>query len=302
MERERNQVLVQLGHAAGGELLAGLDHDLQPQREAPRIECLVRARGPALPQIVVEHGGQLLGGGQRDKLAGVLEPDAVDEQPERARGQRLHALDEVRIVEDAVQELARPRRHRTERVPLSIAAPHRAISSPTAVRDNDGGWVCGQSARCAARCRIRRRPRATTSAILPSMAVDGPRTRTTAAGDSSMRDTTQVAPAGAVVNESGRPWPPGDESRARFQVGVEIARGGMGRVVAARDRRLGPRRRHQGAARRRHRHAAALRARGAHHRAPAAPGHRAGLRGRPLAVRRAVLRDAPGVGRPLLDA
>ena len=70
------------------------------------------------------------------------------------------------------------------------------------------------------------------------MAADGPRTRTSAAGDTRMADTTQAAPVDAV-DASGRPWPPGDESRARFQVGLEVARGGMGRVVAARDKRLG---------------------------------------------------------------
>ncbi len=71
------------------------------------------------------------------------------------------------------------------------------------------------------------------------MAADGPRTKTTAAGGTPMPDTTQVAPAGSVVDGSGQAWPQSDESRAPFQVGVEVARGGMGRVVAARDERLG---------------------------------------------------------------
>ncbi|HKE19226.1 MAG TPA: serine/threonine-protein kinase [Kofleriaceae bacterium] len=97
------------------------------------------------------------------------------------------------------------------------------------------------------------------------MAAEGPGTRTTVVGGIPMPDTTQVAPpasagaaddaedhanddpadgadAGEAAHASGahatradspRPDPP------RFHVGDEVARGGMGRVVAARDERLG---------------------------------------------------------------
>ncbi len=73
--------------------------------------------------------------------------------------------------------------------------------------------------------------------------------------------------------------------REHYAVEGEFARGGMGRILLARDRRLGRTvalKELQAAAAP---DAATLRARGARHRAAPAPGDRAHLRGRPLAGR-----------------
>jgi eukaryotic-like serine/threonine-protein kinase len=77
------------------------------------------------------------------------------------------------------------------------------------------------------------------------MGAEGPRTSTTAAGGTPMPDTTQAAPAatGGECRDGdadGAGWSPASGGPAdRFQLGAEVARGGMGRVVAARDERLG---------------------------------------------------------------
>ena len=70
-------------------------------------------------------------------------------------------------------------------------------------------------------------------------------------------------------------------SAALYQTAGEIARGGMGRIVAAEDRRLGRQVALKELLESSRRAARAVPARGADHRAPAAPRHRAGLRGRP---------------------
>src|SRR6185503_3080728 len=67
---------------------------------------------------------------------------------------------------------------------------------------------------------------------------------------------------------------------ALYDTADEIARGGMGRIVSATDPRP--------------RAGDAVPPRGADHRAAPAPGDRAGLRGGPVAGRRAVLRDEAG--------
>ena len=82
----------------------------------------------------------------------------------------------------------------------------------------------------------------------------------------------------------------------RYDVRDEFARGGLGRIFRAHDRRLARPGRGQAAHRRRHRGGAPLRPRGADHGAPAAPGDRPHLRGGPLALGRAVLRHEAGVG------
>ena len=110
VQRQRQELLVEVGELVGGEGLARLQHHLEPEAEARRIEALVGARRGAAPEILVEHLAELLGCRQRDDLAGVLEPDLIDELQERARWQRLHRAHEVRLVEDAREQ--RSRRHR----------------------------------------------------------------------------------------------------------------------------------------------------------------------------------------------
>ena len=107
MKGQHHQILWQLSELAGGKFLARLQHDLQPQREAIGIERLVFARPFAVPQVVVENPPQLIGRGERHKLARIFEPNVVDDFAKRRRRQGLNRSNEVGLVEQAVEELSR---------------------------------------------------------------------------------------------------------------------------------------------------------------------------------------------------
>ncbi|HWM87395.1 MAG TPA: serine/threonine-protein kinase [Kofleriaceae bacterium] len=70
------------------------------------------------------------------------------------------------------------------------------------------------------------------------MGAERPRTSTAVPGGTPMPDTTQAASAGPG-DPPASTWSPSPVASERFQVGAEVARGGMGRVVAARDEQLG---------------------------------------------------------------
>ena len=106
-ERQRDQILGQLGQFLGRKILACLQHHLQPQGEAIRVEGLVLARSPGAPQIVVEDAPELVGGGEGDDLAAIFQPDVVDESAQGARGQGLDRRHQVGLVENARKERAR---------------------------------------------------------------------------------------------------------------------------------------------------------------------------------------------------
>ena len=110
VQRQRQQLLVEIGERVGGEGLARLQHHLEPQAEARRIEALVGARRGAAPEILVEHPFELLRRRHRHELAGVLEPDVIDELQQGRRRQRLHRPHELRLVEQAREQRSRTHR------------------------------------------------------------------------------------------------------------------------------------------------------------------------------------------------
>jgi len=85
MERQREQIFRQLRKPLGSRSFAGFEHELEPRQKTFGVEALVFSRPRAAPQIIVEDLGQLLGGGERDQLTGVFEPDVVDQPPQQRR-------------------------------------------------------------------------------------------------------------------------------------------------------------------------------------------------------------------------
>jgi hypothetical protein len=78
---------------------------LQPEREALRVEALLGVRSVAAPQVLIEHGLQLLGAGERDQLARILEPDPIDQTRECTGGQLAHRRHQLRSIQDVTEQL-----------------------------------------------------------------------------------------------------------------------------------------------------------------------------------------------------
>ncbi len=84
-----------------------LDQDLEPQAEAARVEVFFLAGPAASPQVVVEHAHQLLGGGECQDLATVLEPAGTDELVQERGLETRDELGEVGSVQEAIEKMAR---------------------------------------------------------------------------------------------------------------------------------------------------------------------------------------------------
>ena len=67
----------------GHEGIARFEHHVEPDRKTIGIEMSVFSRAIASPQIVVENSGQLLRARKRDQLAGIFQPDALDQTEKR---------------------------------------------------------------------------------------------------------------------------------------------------------------------------------------------------------------------------
>src|SRR5262249_35741059 len=145
------------------ERLARLHHHFKPDEEAPPIEALVAAGTVAPKQILIEHAGELLGCGEGDDLAGVLEADGVDEPREGWRGQRLHADREVGALEKPGEELGR----RGAAAEQGKVAGHRAVSPFAAVSKSrlSPPWWCAVRCETASRMCASVPNRANASAI-----------------------------------------------------------------------------------------------------------------------------------------
>jgi hypothetical protein len=104
LHREDHEVERQLAQALRDRVVPGLEHHLEPEREASRIEARVVPHRVLAPQILVEHALELRGRRQRDQLASALEPERVDELSEHRGRQLAHGGDEPRIFEHVTEE------------------------------------------------------------------------------------------------------------------------------------------------------------------------------------------------------
>jgi hypothetical protein len=98
----------------------GFHQHFEPHAEASGVELLVQvacARSGRAPHVEIEDTAQLLGCRQRDELAAVLEPTALDDPVKQLGLQSRDDVREMRGVQDAIEQR-----------PVSSVSQRRAVS------------------------------------------------------------------------------------------------------------------------------------------------------------------------------
>ena len=87
-----------------GGIRARVDKHLEPDAKTVRVESFVPTRPVGPPQIAIEDAAQLVGRGQRDEIAAVLEAACLDHAMEQFRREARHHLGEPRRVENPIEQ------------------------------------------------------------------------------------------------------------------------------------------------------------------------------------------------------
>jgi hypothetical protein len=105
-ETGRDEIGVEPGDGPRRHVEALLHQHLDPHAEPIGVELLVEAGGRAPPQVEIEDARDLRRRRQRDELAAVLEPAALDHAVQQLGRQPWHDLGELRRVQDAIEQTA----------------------------------------------------------------------------------------------------------------------------------------------------------------------------------------------------
>ena len=107
MRSQDHQLGVHVRQPLGCGSRTGLGEQFEPRAEPTGIEALVRPWLIDAPQVEVENGGQLFGGGHRQKLAALLEPTTLNQAVKQLRGKSRHRARQMRRFRNASQQGAR---------------------------------------------------------------------------------------------------------------------------------------------------------------------------------------------------
>ena len=105
-ETGRDEIGVEPGDGPRRHVGALLHQHLDPHAEPIGVELLVEAGVRAPPQVEIEDARDLRRRRQRDELAAVLEPAALDDAVQQLGRQPRHDLGELRRVQDAIEQAA----------------------------------------------------------------------------------------------------------------------------------------------------------------------------------------------------
>ena len=105
-EAGRDEIGVEPGDGPRRHVGALLHQHLDPHAEPIGVELLVEAGGRAPPQVEIEDARDLRRRRQRDDLAAVLEPAALDDAVQQLGRQPRHDLGELRCLQDAIEQAA----------------------------------------------------------------------------------------------------------------------------------------------------------------------------------------------------